>query len=210
MTEAEWAACDEPAPMLDFLRDKATARKLRLFACACCRMVREAVRAPVDCKLIDRVEQEVRAAGHLDIDMAAYCYRPFVKIHPAQTPLTQALVLGLTHQDAWAAAQATAAHVPNFAQDQERGDVERSLCQLLRDIFGNPFRPVTFYPDWRADNVLALAIGIYQVGAFGLMPILADAFQNAACQDDRILTHCRGPGPHALGCWVVDLVLGKE
>ena len=43
---------------------------------------------------------------------------------------------------------------------------------------------------------------------FGAMPILADALQGAGC--DEILNHCRGPGPHARGCGVVDLVLGKE
>ena len=42
------------------------------------------------------------------------------------------------------------------------------------------------------------------------MPILADALQDAGCDNDDILTHCRGEGPHVRGCWVVDLVLGKE
>jgi hypothetical protein len=39
MTESEWEVCPEPRPMLEFLREKASERKLRLFACACCRRV---------------------------------------------------------------------------------------------------------------------------------------------------------------------------
>jgi hypothetical protein len=81
---------------------------------------------------------------------------------------------------------------------------------LVRCIFGNPFRPVTFDPAWRTSDVLALAQGIYDERAFDRMPILADALQDAGCTNDDILTHCRDTNtPHARGCWVVDLVLGK-
>jgi hypothetical protein len=46
---------------------------------------------------------------------------------------------------------------------------------------------------------------------FGLKgTIPADAIQDAGCDSDDILNHCRGEGTHVRGCWVVDLVLGKE
>ncbi|QEG31376.1 hypothetical protein GobsT_61970 [Gemmata obscuriglobus] len=80
---------------------------------------------------------------------------------------------------------------------------------ILRDIFGNPFRPVTFSPAWRTGTTIALAAQMYESRDFGAMPILADALQDAGCDSDDILSHCRGEGPHARGCWVVDLVLGK-
>jgi len=83
-------------------------------------------------------------------------------------------------------------------------------CDLLRDIFGNPFRPVSFSLSWRTDTAVALARQMYESRDFGAMPILADALQEAGCDSDDILSHCRGPGPHVRGCWVVDLVLGKE
>jgi hypothetical protein len=83
------------------------------------------------------------------------------------------------------------------------------LAQILRDIFGNPFHPVTADPSWFTPTVLTLAEGIYADRAFDRLPIQADALQDAGCEDADILTHCRGPGPHARGCWVVDLVLGK-
>ncbi|MDY3563323.1 hypothetical protein R5W23_004824 [Gemmata sp. JC673] len=82
---------------------------------------------------------------------------------------------------------------------------------LVRDIFGNPFRPVTFSPSWRTDTALSLAQGMYDSRDFGAMPILADALQDAGCDNGDVLDHCRDPkGIHVRGCWVVDLVLGKS
>ncbi len=80
----------------------------------------------------------------------------------------------------------------------------------MRDIFGNPFRPLTFAPAWRTDTTVTLARQMYEGREFSAMPILADALQDAGCDHPDVLGHCRGPGPHARGCWVVDLVLGKE
>ena len=80
----------------------------------------------------------------------------------------------------------------------------------MRELVGNPFRPVTFSPSWRTSTAVALAAQMYEARDFSAMPILADALQDAACTNDDILDHCRGPGQHVRGCWVVDLVLGKE
>jgi hypothetical protein len=81
---------------------------------------------------------------------------------------------------------------------------------LVREVFGNPFRPADFDSDWRTETVLLLARQMYESGEFDAMPILADALQDAGCHNEDILSHCRGPGPHVRGCWVVDLILGKE
>ncbi len=78
------------------------------------------------------------------------------------------------------------------------------LCTL-----GNPFRPVTLEPAWLTSTVRSLAEGIYAERAFDRMPILADALEEAGCDNADLLAHCRGDGPHVRGCWVVDLVLGK-
>jgi hypothetical protein len=75
----------------------------------------------------------------------------------------------------------------------------------------NPFRPIAFNPAWRTDTALSLANQMYDSRDFGAMPILADALQDAGCEDGAILQHCRdAKQPHVRGCWVVDLVLGKE
>ena len=87
----------------------------------------------------------------------------------------------------------------------------RMAITWFRDIFGNPFRPVTFSPDWRTSTAVALAKSMYDSRDFSAMPILADALQDAGCDSDDILNHCRDTGGvHVRGCWVVDLVLGKE
>ena len=84
------------------------------------------------------------------------------------------------------------------------------FVRLLRDIFGNPFRPIIFTSDWRTDTAVSLARGMYESRDFGAMPILADALQDAGCDSDDILNHCRDEKQvHVRGCWVVDLVLGK-
>lgn len=82
---------------------------------------------------------------------------------------------------------------------------------LVREIFGNPFRPVAFDAAWRTSDALLLANGIYAERAFDRMPILADALQDAGCTNDDILNHLRDPhATHVRGCWALDLVLGKE
>jgi hypothetical protein len=84
-------------------------------------------------------------------------------------------------------------------------------CALVGDIFGNPFRPVAFSPSWRTDTAVSLARQMYESREFLLMPILADALQDAGCSHPDVLDHCHDPaGAHVRGCWVVDLVLGKQ
>jgi hypothetical protein len=83
------------------------------------------------------------------------------------------------------------------------------MVAVIRDVFGNPFHLVEFDPAWRTDTALALARRMYDSRDCSAMPILADALQDAGCNDEEILNHCRGPGPHVRGCWVVDLVLGR-
>ncbi len=84
------------------------------------------------------------------------------------------------------------------------------VSKLIREVVGNPFRPVAFDPAWRTSTAVALAQQMYDSRDFGVMPILGDALQDAGCDNDDILDHCRGDGPHVRGCWVVDLVLGKS
>jgi hypothetical protein len=94
----------------------------------------------------------------------------------------------------------------------EEGNTAREAVEasLLRNLLGNPFRPVAFDPGWRTDTAVSLARRVYESRDFSLMPILADALQDAGCESADVLRHCREPGTHVRGCWVVDGVLGKE
>lgn len=84
-------------------------------------------------------------------------------------------------------------------------------CLLIRDIFGNPFRPVdAAWLKRRQGKVPKIAQRIYDARAFADLPILADALEEAGCTNAELLAHCRHPGPHVRGCWAVDLILGKS
>ncbi|MDY3560577.1 hypothetical protein R5W23_001821 [Gemmata sp. JC673] len=92
----------------------------------------------------------------------------------------------------------------------ERDHVDREGLRLLKDISGNPFQPATLLPSWRTDTALALARQMYESRDFSTMPVLADALQDAGCDNAEVLGHCRDPqGLHVRGYWVVDAVLGR-
>lgn len=188
MTEERWLACLTARPLLNHIRDGASDRKLRLFACACCRtwphiMVHDHLTALVS------VMEQFADGIELQRDLPIYPRDHFA-----------ALIRGIKSGNAFSAACKV---IQLLAPSR--------YCSEVRDIFGNPFRPVAFSPDWRTDTTLALARQMYESRDFGAMPILADALQDAGCENDDILAHCRDANAtHVRGCWVVDLVLGKE
>ena len=93
----------------------------------------------------------------------------------------------------------------------DRNRIDRAAqCDLIRDIFGNPFGPVAFDPEWQTSTVVALAQHMYASRDFSVMPHLADVLQDAGCEHANVLAHCRGPGPHVRGCWVIDRLLGRS
>jgi hypothetical protein len=105
--------------------------------------------------------------------------------------------------------------------DLKMGDVPchpldpRSLAgDLMREVFGNPWRPFAVHPAsawlaWNDGAVLHLAQRIYDERTFKLLPRLADMLQEAGCKERDVLEHCRSAGPHFRGCWVIDRLLGK-
>jgi hypothetical protein len=229
MTEEEWRLCSEPDPMLAVVRSKGTDRKFRLFAAACCRdhwhlLTDERSRTAVD--MAERFANDEITAGELERAATAAAEA----VRPTQN------AFGLVP-----AAAETATQRVHFAPDtpfdgpgplqwyyftpywevvstsiwwlegMEPEPIKVQHAAHLRDIFGNPFRPLTFNPAWRTDTAVTLARTMYESREFSAMPILADALQDAGCDSDDILTHCRDTNQvHVRGCWVVDLVLGKE
>jgi len=211
MTEAEWLACEDPKPMVAHIRSSGSARKLRLFACACCyRVYTDGDGPEFDGVTISEryadgqaTDEELKQAED-DLDCGDYRYGPADYATSGEIDA----VLGAAAAATWIVEYNAAHHHPGpgLLADQER----LAQAVLLRDIFGNPFRPVAVDPAWLTSAVVALAGGIYADRAFDRLPILADALQDAGCDSDDVLDHCRGPGPHVRGCWVVDLLLGKS
>jgi hypothetical protein len=224
MTERKWLTCTEPQRMIDFIRNRASERKLRLFACACCRRVWHFLtpegRAGVQVaeRYADGLagEAERRAAYEAAGGDWAAVYTQ-ADCAPAKALADRDLLRSYCAADA-------AASVTQVADD--RGDFllpvpaevstaeDAAQCHLLRDLFGNPFRrPPALDPvllAWNEGTATRIARLIYEERRFKDLPILADALIDAGCDDEVLLQHCRGPGPHVRGCWAVDLLLGKE
>jgi hypothetical protein len=113
----------------------------------------------------------------------------------------------------------SAINTANQASDPAPNPQAEKAAQagILRDIFGNPLRPIALAPAWRTPTVAGLAQTAYDnrllpAGTLDTdrLAILADALEEAGCTNADMLNHLRGPGPHVLGCWAVDLILGKE
>ena len=103
---------------------------------------------------------------------------------------------------------------PHLAQIWAEAIGAAVQAELLREVFGNPFRPspplASAVLAWNDATVGRIAEGIYEERAFGRLPVLADALLDAGCQDDELIGHCRSEGPHVRGCWGVDLILGRS
>jgi hypothetical protein len=224
MTEAEWLACEDPCLMLEFLGDKASDRKSRLFACACCRRVLQAISN--DFVEASVVAAERHADGSLLDDEIAAVNADVNERLADDEPLRRCCdsatqVNGIAGRIAFRSS-VCAADALAIASNEEfalgvhtrwtpswtEALVEQS--RLVREIFGSPFRPGAFSPYWSTPTVLALAQTAYNDRAFDRLPILADALEDAGCTDRAILDHLRGPGPHVRGCWALDLILGKQ
>jgi hypothetical protein len=212
MTEEEWLTEDNPLHLLLALDWKPNERKIRLFACACCRLIWSLVDDPNARNAVETAERFVDGDAELRQLNAAH-----KEVATARTAANRASLMTADR----VFTPVSAARSIIFALDAvtmsasnleavSATETQRQL-RLFHDIFRNPFRPITFSPTWRTSDVLLLAQGIYNERAFDRMPILADALQDAGCDNTDILDHCRDTStPHARGCWVVDLVLGKS
>jgi hypothetical protein len=214
MTEAEWLACEDPRPMLELLTENASDRKLKLFATASFRHITDLLPDSEQQRAIEMLEQ--MAEGTATKEARSTAIRDAHSAIPPEdwvddgVPADHLHFVALILYRALASSDA-AGHAVHAARGREDGAAERRVqSRLIRDLFGNPFRPVTVDTEWLTSTVIALAQQMYDSRDFSAMPILADALQDAGCENADILTHCRGPGPHVRGCWVVDLVLGKE
>ena len=184
--EARWLTEDDPRSMRELLGGRAGGPRLgRLFQAACSRRVWH---------LLTREEREEvqRWEGTAEGLLQAGPVEP----GSYTSSVTDAAYL------VWS----TTKERSSEAWDAER----RAQCDLLRCIFGNPFRPPTIAPAWLTPAVHDLARLIYDDRRFDLMPILGAALSDAGCRDAVVLGHCVATTPHVRGCHVVDLLLNKS
>jgi hypothetical protein len=218
MKEQEWLACKKrPDMMLAQVKGSANDRKQRLFACACARHFWQLFEEPSK----RAVEVSELFADHLaTVEQLENAHRN---------------AYGGAQREAWLAFQASfqdgalaafsIATGPGFfkaARDGNKYAVpwpswKYRMCNLLRDISGNPFRLAASDASWVTSIVHSLAQASYDnrnlpSGTLdnARLAVLADALEEAGCNNPDILNHCRQPAEHVRGCWVVDLLLGKE
>jgi hypothetical protein len=218
VTEAEWLASENPLESLAFVAPQSTDRKVRLFLCHCCARVVDTF-PPEYRHFRGRLEPYQQIQGALNV------VEQFAEGLVGSDALVKARwaaedSTNVNHIDyggevkfgpvaTLVAAAAADRPVPKrvLGLCREGAEEDRWQIQILRDIFGNPFRPVVSSPEWRTDTVLSLARQMYELREFSATPILADALQDAGCDNDDILNHCRGDGLHVRGCWVLDLFI---
>jgi hypothetical protein len=209
MTEAEWLASADPAAMLQALADGASDRKLRLYGCAWSRrlwasLAEDCFRAAVD--VAERFAEGAASAHELAAARkasGAALERSGLSgvCGPAYCALGCAW--STTRMPAW-----TAAVYPLgvFTSAAERS----AQVALVRELFGDAYRPAAVEAEWLTEGVVRLARSIYEQRAFEHMPDLARALADAGCKDRELLEHCAGPAEHARGCWALDALLGRN
>ena len=240
MTEAEWLSITDPIRLLTYLNRPQNDRKLLLYGVACGRQYWRFLSEPASRLGIEQVEQFADGTATIDdeyyrLEWASEGAAFRAESHAssrhrndwadqfdADDPQALRQLRGPTppvKRDTGPQFRVDVAyfanHIMNLYHHSSSQCALKQYAHLLsldhlRDIFSNPFRPVVFDPTWRTSTVVALAEAMYTSRRFDPMPVLADALQEAGCDDEQILTHCRGTDPHVRGCWVVDLVLGKS
>jgi hypothetical protein len=232
MTETEWLASTNPAPMLESLRGKVSARKLGLFVAACCRQLLSDL--PIETKRLSLAVVEQIAEGNI-MRMRNRIFQvpagQAVIDCGASEPHTRTLVSLSSNEGPIrfdpakpypllsSVLERLVCYGPNTWQSQrlvetfaQAGLSPTLQAHYLRDVVRGLFRPLLVRAAWKThDGGVCVRIGqaIYQDATFGDLPILADALEDSGCDNAEILRHCREPGEHVRGCWVVDLLLGK-
>jgi hypothetical protein len=219
MTEADWLACEDPEPMLQFLcASQASDRKLRLLACACCRRVWHRLTNPHSRRAVEVAERfaDGRATPRelgLARARAVAAPEPVGVAAWWATTTKPSGPISNVFMAAGALVRPEAGSRVVIDWTAEVAKQSRWQAGLVREVMGNPFRPRLVEPvclAWDGGLVRHLAEGIYEEQAFERMGVLGDALEDAGCTDEVILTHCRHGGDHVRGCWVLDLLLDRD
>jgi hypothetical protein len=229
MTEHEWREATDPQKLLTFLRNagKASERKLRLFAVACCRRVWSLLTDERSRQAVEVAEKYADggvAAKELDHALSLallHAHSLLGRGGPAcDAAYAAARCAVVFAADAVGAAQYTAWAIGQKARPVVRLPEQASQAVILRDIYSNPFHPLPPLDPavltWNGGAVAQLALAAYNERSMpsghldpARLVVLADALEEAGAPA-ALLEHLRSPGPHVRGCFALDLVLGNE
>jgi hypothetical protein len=230
MTKKEWLTCPYGHALAEFWGDRFTERKARLLMLACCRRhafartnatLRAAVEAvtahfadpgaadkPFESKQLRDLYKRVNriASGRQREPERGIAFGVLAAVEPNSVgeelgESISFLVYSCLYD------------IADGLSDAEIEGEGAAQAVLVREVLGNPLlrtKPKV-KPAWRTDTVMTLARQMYTAEEFGAMPILADALQDAGCDNNDILNHCRDTSqPHVRGCWVLDLLFDKK
>jgi hypothetical protein len=210
VTELEWLTCADPMPMLKHLQPAVFSRKSLLHYCACADRLGDSSHLGERWLRVRQLAEGV-AEGQANADALTDAAADlFYQLEYGADGKTRTLFL--PHLCcAWLPGSE---HMIPGPEDYAAYDGEfATQANLVREIWGNPFRPVNIEPGWLAwkdATVAELAQAVYVQHAFDRLPVLADALEEAGCNNVALLKHCRAKGSHSRGCWAVDLLLGKK
>jgi hypothetical protein len=209
--------------MIVFLLGKVSKRKLRLTACAFCRRLWHML---ADQRSRDALETAEQYADNLvgETELSTAHLGAIAATEEASPDWAVAIPAGaIRHATApYESVPYDVLHSAESVRYATRdpagdfGDAESAYQGLLlRDIFGNLFRPVSINPVWLTSQVVSLASVAYEDRNLpsgeldtARLGVVADGLEDAGCDNADILGHLRSPGPHVRGCWVLDLLLG--
>jgi hypothetical protein len=222
MTESEWFECSDPGTLICSYVDfkEIDDRQARLLICGCFRLVWHRLTNDQYMRAVNVGERFAVGLGSEDEILAVF------------HPLAERPQLSDTEQALRNIAASTCSPIADLylnlgcvwgdalrvaRKGKNRETERRRLLHLIRDVLGNPFCPVSINSAWLNPTVSSLAQAAYDErimpsGELELarLAVLSDALEEAGCDNDDIMNHLRGPGPHVRGCWAVDLLLGKE
>lgn len=218
MTEQEWLTCTDPEPMVQFLRGKVSDRKLRLVAVAVSRLWGNELNDDGFGHQVVEVAERYADGLATEHERAKWHYAAYENYDQVRwddgrnrTAFAHAFNCAIHHDCTFAARYVSSGW--QGAGDKYPCRANTAHCVIFREIIGNPFCPLVVDPSWLTWNdgtVVALAQKIYAERDFDCLPILADSLEDAGCTSEGILNHCRQQEGHVRGCWVVDLLLGKQ
>ena len=234
MTESQWLACQ--TPRAEFVRKavgKTSIRKQQLIAVAACRLEIAPLEEPVFQRALNALEGY--AEGFVSDEEFVFARAEVSTFQMGISELTSQVTMG-TFALEWAMLTEPVLELVSYPLTQlskqrsppgRKRDAEqatkRAICDIYREIVGNPFRTYLIVPIWQGgglvqpdgrtvmftDSVKGLANAVHVTGDFGRLPILADALEEAGVTDEALLAHCRDGGPHLRGCWALDVARGR-
>lgn len=226
MDENTWLTCRVPQILLQSKLAGLSQRRLRLFACACCRRIWHLMRdkrsraAVVAAEAVCESRRSSKVRAMLDAGQHALCVvRAYGREISAHSSAADAAWHATVADDCRSAeaSSADASWAEARSTHPEQVDVgvfkaNREQVRLLHEIVGNPWRPLHFDPSWKTPTVAALAEAAYEMRLLpsGVLDpvrlaILADALEEVGAANE-LLEHLRAPGPHVRGCHVLDRI----